>query len=71
MHSFLIIIQLPREYGIVETYDLFFKVHKVLNLSFNPVIYNMMNFVQTFIYKLEDGQRKPSNSMKAVYNDLI
>lgn len=31
---------------------------------------NAMNFVQSFIYKVQDGQQKPTTHMKTTFNTM-
>lgn len=60
----------PPGYGIVQVFDLFFKAHKIFNMNFNPNLANMMNFIQTFIYEMHDGQKPASNIMKDIFNQI-
>lgn len=64
------LLQLPAHFGIIDAFDLLFKAHKIFNMDFNPDISNAMNFVQTFIYKMQDGQKQPSMLMKEVFNPI-
>lgn len=68
--QFLTQLQLPLGYGIAAVFDIFFKAHKIFNMNFNPALSNMMNFVQTFVYELQDGQKAASYSMKEIYNQI-
>lgn len=63
--------QLPRECSWAEVFDFFFKIHKIFHLKYDTAIMNVMNFVQTFIYKVEDGQKKPTVQMKLLFNKMI
>lgn len=60
--------QVPTEYNFAETFDFYFKCHKIFNIKFNPVLINMMNFVQHFLYNIEDKDVKPTTRMFEIYN---
>lgn len=48
--------QAPNTYGIMEVFDMFFKVHKIFNLDFHPNIQPMMLFVEKYIFKMNHSQ---------------
>lgn len=62
------IFQVPQHYDFIQTLDLFFKVHKVFGMNFEPNLVPAFNFIQYFIYELNtDRSMKPTNKMTDVY----
>lgn len=47
---------MPANFGIMGVFDLYFKVHKLFNLSFHPNIQPMMLFVEYYIFKMNENQ---------------
>lgn len=68
MNSFL--LQLPYEWTFSQVFDFFFKAHKIFGLKFDPHIENAMIFLQSYVYKLNDGQKKPNQQMKELIHTL-
>lgn len=62
--------QVPTNFNAVETFDFYFKVTKVFNLHFDPIIKNMMNFVQHFLYKIEEKKVSPTTRMLEIFNKI-
>ncbi|XP_031617244.1 uncharacterized protein LOC116337077 [Contarinia nasturtii] len=60
---------LPFEFGILETFDIFFKLHHVFHMKFDKALENMIVFMQRLIYKLEKGKQSTAN-MKNVFEKL-
>ncbi|XP_055304838.1 uncharacterized protein LOC129569726 [Sitodiplosis mosellana] len=56
------IIPLPDDMDFLHVFDLFFKVHKIFDLKYEPRLHNMMVFVENFIYKVKNEHR-PTNRM--------
>lgn len=57
VNSFVqIYFQLPSDYTIVEAFDVFFKLHFILGLSFDKALENIIIFIQRLIYKLRKGK---------------
>lgn len=46
----------------LHVFDLFFKVHKIFDLKYEPRLHNMMVFVENFIYKVKN-EHKTTNRM--------
>lgn len=61
---------MPSGFGFFETFDLFYKMHEVLNLDFDERIGHVMLFIKNFIYKDTRG-KNPTPKMKATFNRLI
>lgn len=61
---------MPDEFGILETFDLLFKIHKVFNLSFEVNLKNMFCFIQNYVYKQIDRDMKPTNRMTDIFSKL-
>lgn len=61
---------MPQNFGLLETFDLFYKMHFVLDLDFDESMTNMMHFVQHYLYE-DDGGKRPSPSMKTLFNRMI
>lgn len=53
----------PKEFSFEETVDLFFKMHYALSLEFDPRMENVFLFLEHYIYKIEDGEKKPYTTM--------
>lgn len=53
----------------MQVVDVFFKIHKVLNLEFDSVLAHMMLFLQAILYEFNDT-RKFSIGMKEVLNAI-
>lgn len=62
---------MPEGFDIGQTFDMFFKLHKVFNLNFEPNIKNAMNFVQHFIYGFKERGIKMTTRMEDVYNRVM
>lgn len=45
--------------------------HKVLDIKFETVLENAMEFVQNYFYQLNDGQKKPSQQMKELVHAVV
>lgn len=57
-------------YDLVQTVDLFFKIHFVFNLNFDPNLVPMMNFMKCYIYELHDDSFVPSTTMIDIWTKL-
>lgn len=57
--------QVPDDYGIVQTFDLFLKSHKSIGLHFDPSIAAMANFCLHFFYGIKALSR-PSPLLKSL-----
>lgn len=66
----LFFLQLPYEWTFLQVFDFYFKAHKIFNLKFDEAIENAMVFLQSFIYKLDDGQKKTTQQMKELIHTL-
>lgn len=53
-------LQVPPDFDIIRTLDMFFKLHKIFNLNFDPHIKAMMVFLQSKAYHmaLEKGYKR-------------
>lgn len=45
--------KVPDNFQFVDVMDLFFKIHKILDLDFQPSIKSMMNFIEVFIFEMD------------------
>lgn len=61
---------MPSDFSFIQTVDFYFKAHMIFNLNFDPTIENIMIFLQVFIYKMEDSQKKPTHVMKELIHTL-
>lgn len=69
--SFLDIqFKVPESFNFVQTFDLFFKVHKVFNQSFEPSLVCMLTFVQHAIFSMPEDGVIPTPRMNEVLNML-
>lgn len=60
------LFQLPITCNFLKAFDLFFKLHKIFDLKFEPNISNVMRFVEYFIYKIQTEQ--PTDRMLEIFN---
>lgn len=67
--KFSIFCQLPTEYGFIQTFDVFFKLHHVLGLRFDKTLENMVTFLQRLVYGLNKGKTSTAN-MKQFFEKL-
>lgn len=63
-------LQMPDDWSFRQVFDFYFKAHKVFDLKFDPDLENAMVFLQTYLFKLEDGQKPPTQPMKELIHDL-
>lgn len=68
INSFL--LQMPYDWTFLQVFDFYFKAHKIFDLKFEPAIENAMVFLQWYIYKFDDGQKKPNQQMKELIHTL-
>lgn len=61
---------MPSDFGFDETFNLFYKMHDVLDLEFDEGIGNMMTFIRNFMYNDNQGKR-PTPKMRDIFNRLI
>lgn len=62
-------IQVPST-DMISIFDIFFKVHFVFNIEFEPNLVPAMNFLQYYVYKMPIYGYKPSNRMIDIWNKL-
>lgn len=62
---------MPQGFDIGLTFDVFFKLHKIFNLNFEPNIKNAMNFVQHFVYGFKERGVKMTTRMEDVHNRVL
>lgn len=62
--------QLPVNFTFPEVFDIYYKVHKIFDLCFEPNLRNMMFFIENYIYKIEEGIKKPTNRMLDIFNQI-
>lgn len=61
----------PKEYSFEQTIDLFFKMHYVLSLEFDPRLENVFSFMEHYIYEMEGGAKQPYTTMIELSNAII
>lgn len=61
----------PKGFTFEETVDLFFKVHYVFSLEFDPRMENVFLFMEYYIYKMEGGEKRPFTTMIELANLVI
>lgn len=61
----------PTEFSFEQTVDLFFKMHYVLSLEFDPRMGNVFLFMEHYIYKMEGGEKTPYTSMIELSNLIV
>lgn len=50
------LILVPSEHNIVQTFDIYFKLHFVLDLEFDSALENVILFIKRLIYSLRKGK---------------
>lgn len=63
-------LQVPLENSAVQTFDIFYKLHKVFNLKYEANIAPMMTFCEFFIYKLPIRSFRAGLKMTEIYNKM-
>lgn len=63
--------QMPNGYTIVQTFDVFFKVHKIFDLNFDKNIINAMHFIEHYLYKMIDKDVSITTRMQDIYNRVV
>lgn len=58
---------IPRQFTFGETFDLFFKMHKVFHLTCDAQLKYVFNFIEHFIFDIDDKKNKPTTRMKEIY----
>lgn len=58
------------DFSFVQTVDLFFKIHLVLQQNFEPSLKNMMLFIQYAVFGFPEKDFNATSHMKAVSNML-
>lgn len=63
-------LQIPETYDIISVIDLFYKLHFVFDVDFEPNVSPMMVFLQRFVYNMIDRNRTPTNRMKEFWHKV-
>lgn len=58
---------MPPDWTFLEVMDVFYKIHRVLNIEYHVHIKPMMHFIDRFIYKNNDKGSKITPKMHEVY----
>lgn len=61
----------PKGFSFEETVDLFFKMHYVFSLEFDPRLENVFLFMEHYIYKIDEGEKIPYTTMIELSNLVI
>lgn len=64
-------MHVPKGFSFEETVDLFFKMHYVFSLEFDPRMENVFLFMEHYIYKMEEGEKRPYTAMIELSNLII
>lgn len=66
---------MPETFSVIEIFDVFFKLHNILDVAYEPNIEPMMNFLAHFMYDFDDnatnGKKKkfvPKIRMHEMFN---
>lgn len=62
--------QVPIGYDLIQVIDLYFKIHFVFNLNFEPNLAPMLNFFKYFVYELRNDNFTPPTKMLDIWNRL-
>lgn len=63
--------QMPNGYTILQTFDVFFKVHKIFDLNFDKNIINAMHFIEHYLYKMIDKNVSITTRMQDIHNRIV
>lgn len=63
-------LQVPSDFGFLQTFDMFFKCHKVFNLKYNPSIAKLMHFIDHFMFGAKENEEDVTVTMKKVAEKL-
>lgn len=66
-----VVFQVPRDFDILRTMDLLFKIHLIFNIDFDPGVKYFFDFLCYFVYDIGSARNiKPTNKMKDIFNKL-
>lgn len=66
----ILYLQLPPGFSFAQTIDLYFKIHEIFGIKFDERLQHAMFFLKHYIYKMEEGNRKPTTKLIELYNRL-
>lgn len=52
---------------MIETFDFYFKIHKIFNLEFDSNLKGMMNYVQYYLYNIDEKKSNPTTGMSRIH----
>lgn len=64
------IFQVPEKFNFLQTFDMFFKMFKVLILEYNPKYMNIMNFFGRYVYNSDENCEQNPRLLE-VKNDIF
>lgn len=59
------------EFSFIETVDLFIKIHKVFQLTYDPKIRTLMYFFEYFVYGIEEAKKMISKKYQDIGNVIF
>lgn len=66
----ILYLQLPPGFSFAQTIDLYFKIHEIFGIKFDERLQHAMFFLKHYIYKMKEGNRKPTTKLIELYNRL-
>lgn len=61
---------MPKDFGILETFDILFKIHKIFEQNYDPNLKGMFSFIQNYIYKLTERDLNVTARMMDIFGKL-
>lgn len=65
------LLQLPAGWKFLQVMDIFFKIHKVFCLDYNPSLKTMMHFIEYFLFSHKATYIKVTPKMTEVFNKIV
>lgn len=62
---------MPEDFSFLQIMDLFYKIHKVFNLQYNPHVKRMMNFIEYYVFEHKAKYIVLTPSMQELNHNLF
>lgn len=63
-------LQLPLDFSFAQTIDIYFKIHEIFGIKFDERLQFAMFYLKHYVYKMKEGNRKPSTKLIELHNHL-
>lgn len=64
-------LQLPPNFSFAQTIDIYFKIHEIFGIKFDERLQCVMFYLKYYVYKMKEGNRKPSTKIIELHNHLL